>query len=125
MHDVIALAAALVNMMLFDAEIAQGKGHDLVQKIIVVPSQIDDLGVILCEPLHDKLEEAGVFAFPASGFLELPAVNDVAVEDKGIAGMGFKELHHFFHPRILDTQMQVRKYNGLVMFFHLRRFVKG
>jgi hypothetical protein len=96
-----------MDVVTLDTEITQGKGEDFVQEVVVVAPQVNNLSVILGNPLHDEFEKLGVLAFPTSGFLQLPPVYYVAVEEERIAGMGFEEFHHFFDPRILDAQVQV------------------
>lgn len=48
-------------------------------------------------------------------FLELPAVNDVSVEDERIAGVLFQKLHQLLGFGARSAQMHVGNYNGFMM----------
>jgi hypothetical protein len=74
-------------MIPFNNKGAEGEGEYFIEEIVVIPAQVNDSGLILVHVFHQDAEKLGVFLFPYSRFFELPAINNVTVEDEGIAAM--------------------------------------
>ena len=58
----------------------------------MVAADVDDLGAALLEHLEDGADETGVGVGPAAGAAQLPAIDDVAVEDEFFAADVFEEV---------------------------------
>lgn len=52
-----------------------------------------------------------MFLFPGAVLLQLPAVNDVAVQDEFLAGVISQKLSGFLGFRSGGTEMNIRKHN--------------
>lgn len=68
-----------MDMVSRDREVSQLQWEDLIQKIVVISSQIDDLRIGFGDPFHNEFEEGGMMFFPLSGFSKLPPVYDITV----------------------------------------------
>lgn len=57
----------------------------------MISPEIKDAGAVILYHLQNPVEKAGVLSLPASGFFELPSVDDVSVEDEVFTSVLFQE----------------------------------
>ena len=74
----------------------------------MVTPQINYFGAEVVHHFQDGFEERGVLFFPSTVFFELPAVNDVAVQDELLAFVLFQKIGYFSRPRTLGAEVEVR-----------------
>ena len=55
-------------MIPLDNKFPERKRKDLIQKIIMIATQVDDFCIVLVHVLHDDAEEGGVLLFPLTRF---------------------------------------------------------
>jgi hypothetical protein len=115
---------AIVHIIFFDGKVADLQGHDLLQEIIVVASQVNDLTLVFGSEADEVLEEITVLLGPAAAFAELPAVNNIAVEDEGLAFVLLEKVQYFFGFAGFDPKVNVRKHNRFVKGLHAEVFYK-
>jgi hypothetical protein len=99
----------------FDGEVAQREGDHLVEEIVVVAPEIDHLHVGTGEILHDELEEGGVPLLPFARLAELPAVDDVAVQDELVTTVVSEEPDDLPDAGVSDAQVEVGDDDGSVV----------
>ena len=97
MSHVVALAVALVNKVLHNADIVKGKGHQTVQKIIVIAPHVNDLRTLFLHHLHENLEEVCVTGLPLAGtsLTQSPSIDNVSVQYQAAAVHRFQEIGDF------------------------------
>jgi hypothetical protein len=61
------------------------KWEDLIQKVIVIATEVEDLGLMVFHQFEDSVEKTGVFPLPTARLFELPSVDDIAVKDEVVA----------------------------------------
>jgi hypothetical protein len=81
----------------------------------MISSQINHFGVTVIHHLQHRLKKSRMLLFPGSIFFKLPAVNNIAVEDKLTAFVLFEEVGHFFGFGAGGSQMKVRDDNRAKM----------
>ena len=92
------------NIILYDRQVGKGKRDQVVQKIVMIATYIDNLRPLLLHHLHQDFEEVGLLLLPtAPGFLKLPAVDYIAIQYQAVAVNMFKEIRHFFGPGMLGA----------------------
>ena len=67
MRHVVTLAVTFVNEVLYNADVVESKGHQTVQKVIVVAPHIDNLRSLFLHHLHDNFEELRMACLPLAG----------------------------------------------------------
>ena len=65
--------------------LGNSRGRNFGKDVIVVSPEVHDLGVALLEHLQDDPDEVGVGLRPLAVALELPAVDDVPIQDQLLA----------------------------------------
>lgn len=63
-----------------------------------------------------------MFSFPASGFFELPTVDDIPVEDEVFAAVLLEKVGDFFGFGAFGAEMDVRDDDGFEGSIHSIRF---
>jgi hypothetical protein len=58
---------------------------DLIQKVIVITTEVVDIRLMVFHQLEDSIEKPGVFPLPTARLFELPSVDDIAVKDEVVA----------------------------------------
>ena len=87
------------NIIFHDREVGEGKRNQVVQKIVMIATYIDNLRSLLFHHLHQNFKEIGMLLLPATtGFLELPAIDDITVQYQAVTVNMFKEIRHFLGP---------------------------
>ena len=79
MGDEVGFSVTFVGHVRQDLQLPDLKRKDLIQKIIVVSTQVINARVLIFHHFENPVEKPGVFSFPAPRFFELPAVDDVAI----------------------------------------------
>src|SRR5580658_1434250 len=78
----------------------------------MVAPEVHDLRVALLEHLQNDADEVGVGLGPLAVSLQLPAVDDVAVEDELLAADVAQEMVHLGDLRVDGPQVDVREDDG-------------
>ena len=108
-------AHAFVNIIAQDREISVGKGRHVVQKIVVIPSDVYDFRVALDVQHQGNERVVHVFpAFPVS--YQMPAVYDVSVENQFFTTVFLEKIHGFDGMGKFRSDMNIRQNDGLVFF---------
>jgi hypothetical protein len=55
------------------------------------------------EPLHQQTEKRGMTLFPFSGFPKLPAIDDISIQDQGVATVFLEETNRLPNMRIANS----------------------
>ena len=96
----------------------------ILQKVIMVAPDVYHLGDAILHHPHYRLEKEGVFRLPAAlpgSLLQLPAVNDIPVENQPVAVNSAQELRRLLNFSVSGAKMHVRDDDCPVMwsFFHV------
>jgi len=83
-HEITA-ARTFVDVFFYEGEVFEIKWEKLGEDVVVVAAYVDDLGVFFLQFFEYNADEACVGFGPAASALELPAVDNIAVEDKFLA----------------------------------------
>ena len=83
-----------MDVFVAEVDAVELQGQDFPEEIVMIPAQVDDLGAVLLGFLEDEAEEPGVLDGPLSPFLEVPAVDDVAIHDEFFAVDVTEEMIH-------------------------------
>ena len=105
-------------MLVDDAEILQRDGHELGEQIVVIAAQVNDAAFVLGGEADDVLKKVTVLFGPFTAFAQLPAINDVAVQDQGLTLVVLQKVEHLFGFAGFDAEVDVRKNNGFVECLH-------
>ena len=84
-HQIAAAVRRLVQVLLDDGEVLEVEREHLAEHVVVVAAQVDHLRVAFFHVFEDDADETRVGVVPLAAAHELPAVNDVAVEDELLA----------------------------------------
>ena len=68
-----------------DGEGTESHGEESTEDVVVIPAQVDYVELFFFNSLEDETTELGVDGFPIAASVELPAVDDIAVEDEAFA----------------------------------------
>jgi hypothetical protein len=98
-------------MISYDGEIAQLEWYDLIQEIVMVAPEIHHLRMRVGQTFHQQPEKSGVFLLPLARFAELPAVDDVSVENEFVATVMAEKMNHFPYAGVADTQVDIREHD--------------
>ena len=71
----------------------------------MISSKVYYIERLLFNALEDKAEELGMFGSPKASPVELPAVDDVAVEHQSLAACVPQKMHHFLDLGILRAEV--------------------
>lgn len=77
--DKVFFSIGLIGHVFEQLESANLERENLIQKVIVIASEIVDIGLMVFHQFKDSVEKSGMFSFPTAGFFQLPAVDDIAV----------------------------------------------
>ena len=88
----------------------------------MITPKVVDIRLVLLDHLQDAVEEAGVFSLPATRFLKLPAVDDVAVEDEVFAAVLLEEAGNLFGFGPFRSQVNIRNDDRLEGCLHSTGF---
>ena len=110
-HEVTA-AGGLVNVVFDDAQVFKIEREKRREDIVVIPSEVNDLGVAFFQFFKDDADEAGVGFGPMTGARELPTVDDIAVENKFFATRVPEEMINFGGLGFDGPQMDIGKDDG-------------
>lgn len=91
MRDEIFFPMTFINHVVLNRKISDLDGQDLIQEVVVVSAEIGYLGLVTLDHLEDSVEKARMLTLPGAGFFQLPAVDDVAVEDEVFATVLFEK----------------------------------
>ena len=94
--DEVFFAIGLIGHVFEQLESADLKWEDLIQKVIVIASEVVDMGLMVFYQFEDSVEKTGVFPLPAARLFELPAVDDIAVKDEVFAAKLLQKPGNFF-----------------------------
>ena len=95
----VTLPVAVQQIVFYDRDIGEPERNQFIEEIIVITTDINDLRPFLLHHFHQNFKEIGLCLFPSlAGFLKLPAINDVTVQDQTVAVNMFKEIGYFFRP---------------------------
>ena len=112
----IALPVCIQNIIFHDREVGKGKRNQVVQKIVMIPTDIDNLRSLLLHHLHQDFKEIGMLLLPATtGFLELPAIDDITIQNQSIAIYVLEKMGDLLRPGMFRSQMDVREDNSRIV----------
>lgn len=112
MDDEVAAMGILVNVAVDDLQAAEAEGEEAIEDIVVVAAEVDDAGFALVNFFEDEAQEAGMGAFPSAAAAEGPSVDNIPVEEKGLAVDVFEEVIHLIDLAIGGTQMDIGEDDG-------------
>ena len=99
--------------VLFDnREIFKIKRQELREDVVVIAAEVDDLRVFFLEFFQYDADEARVGFGPTAPALELPAVDDVAVEDEFFAAHVTEKMVHLGGFTFAGAEVDVGEDNG-------------
>ena len=84
----------------------------------MIPTQVNDFAFVFRSEADDVFKKVAVLFGPFTIFAQLPAIDDVAVQDKGFAFVVFEKMKDFFGFAGFNTKVDVGEYNGFVKGFH-------
>jgi len=84
-EDEVAARWTFVNVVFDDRKIFECEREKGAENIVMVAAQVDHLGPTLLKFLEDDANEARVGLGPLSGAFELPAVDNISIEDELLA----------------------------------------
>jgi hypothetical protein len=108
-----------IDHIRLDGEVSDLDRKDLIKEVVVVAAEIGDFGVVTFDHFDDSVEKARMLALPRSGFTQLPAINDVAVEDEVFAAILFKKPSNLLCFGSFRSEMYVRDDNGFKVGFQV------
>lgn len=112
-HEVAAIGV-FVNVFVDDLDLAEEERQTAFEKVIMVPPQVNDLGVALLDFFQDQANKSCVLVRPSAPTDKAPAVNDVAVEDKLLTVCVFEEIVYLVDLTIRCAQVHIREKDCLV-----------
>ena len=120
----ISLVTALEFVVPHYADSPELQRRKILQKVIMVAPDVYHLGDAILHHPHYRLEKEGVFRLPAAlpgSLLQLPAVNDIPVENQPVAVNSAQELRRLLNFSVSGAKMHVRDDDCPVMwsFFHV------
>jgi hypothetical protein len=115
MHHEVFFMSGLMDMVAGDGEIAELQGQYFIEEVVMIAADVDHFSVSCGQPFHDEFKEGGMFLFPFAGFAELPAIDDIAVEDERITDVVAEEMDGFFDSGVLYAEVNVRHDNGTIV----------
>ena len=69
-----------------------------------------------CHAIHQYLKEIGMLLFPAfTGFLQLPAIDDITIQNQSIAIYVLEKTGDLLRPGMFRSQMDVREDNSRIV----------
>jgi hypothetical protein len=77
---------------------------------------------MILDHFQNSVKKSGMFSFPTSGFFELPAVNNVTVEDEIFAAVLLEKVGDFFGFGTFGTEVDVRDDDSFEGSIHSIRF---
>lgn len=83
----------------------------------MIATEIENFRVVVFDHLQDSVEKAGMFSFPGTWFFELPAVDNISVEDEIFAGVLFQKTGYFLGFGTFSAQVNVRNNDGFEVGF--------
>ena len=122
MSNEVRFTIAFVGHVRNNLQSANLKWKDLIQKIIVVSTQVIHVCGLVFHHLQHAIEESGVFSLPAPRLFQLPAIDDVAVKDEVVAVKLLQKSSDFFCLGALGSQVNIRNDDGFVVSLHTSRF---
>jgi hypothetical protein len=82
--------------------------NQTIQEIVVISPDIDYLSALLLHHLHQDLKEVRLDLFPAlPRALELPTIDNIAVQDQTTAIDTLQEVCHLSRSRMLRPEMNI------------------
>src|ERR1039457_4387829 len=103
----IAAPDALVHVLVGDQQVLEFKREELGEDVVVVSPEVHDLRVPLLEHLQHDSDEVGVRLRPLPVSPQLPAVDDVAVQDEFLAADVPEKVVHLGDLGINGSQVDV------------------
>ena len=120
-HEIAFSLSRLQQIILYDRYIGELKRSQAVEKIIMVPHYIDNLRTPFLHHLHQYLKEIGMLLFPAfTGFLQLPAIDDITIQNQSIAIYVLEKTGDLLRPGMFRSQMDIREDNSRIVLSCLR-----
>jgi hypothetical protein len=90
------LSAAFINHISLNGKISDLKREYLIQKVIMITAEVVDLGVVFFNHFEHSVKKTGVLPLPGAGLSQLPAVDDVSVEDEVFTSILLEKPCHLF-----------------------------
>ena len=110
-----------MDVVFDDGKVFECEREKRAEHIVVIAAEVNDLGVTLLKFLQDDADEAGVCLGPLPGAFELPAIDDVAVEDEFLAADMTEEVIYFIDLAFGSAEVDIRKDDGAdveMLFIH-------
>ena len=122
----IMLSIAFQYVIFCNGQVGELQGSKIVKKIVMIATYINDFRTVFFHHFHDDFKKVRVFRFPFAdaGFLQMPSVDDVTVQNQSSAVYSTKKITDLVYFRMGSSQMNVRHHNGPVIrsFFHASCF---
>ena len=126
MRDEEPVSFGLEDIVSQETDVGQIDRNKIVKEIVMVASQVNHFCVVVLHHFHDDFKKVRVFRFPFAdaGFLQMPSVYDVTVQNQSSAVYSTKKITDLVYFRMGSSQMNVRHHNGPVIrsFFHASCF---
>jgi hypothetical protein len=87
MGDKKFLPAAFINHVGLNRKISYLKREYLIQKVIMISAEVVNLGVVFFNHFEHSVKKTSMFPLPGAGLSQLPAVDNVSVEDEVFASI--------------------------------------
>ena len=107
MQDKIAAAQTFVDMILDDLKVLKVERQERGEHVVVVAADIHHLGIALFEHLEDDADESRVSLGPVAGPPQLPAVDDIAVENELLTADVAEKMVHLARLAVGRAEMHV------------------
>jgi hypothetical protein len=101
-----------VNVLFHDPEVLKIERKKRREDVIVVPSKVDHLRVSLLQLLQDNANEAGVCLGPVTRPCQLPAIDDVTIQDQTLTANVAEKMIHLLNLTVRRAEMHVRQNYG-------------
>ena len=98
-----------MDILLDDSQVLEIEGEERGEDVVVITAQIHDLGVAFLQFLEHDAHEARVRLRPVAGTGQLPAVDDVAIEDQSFAARVTKKVIHLVDLAVGGAEVDIRE----------------
>ena len=106
-----------VDVFLFEADGTKGQRQKAFEDIVVIPAQVNHLGVFILHFFQDRADHPAVNGLPFGAALQSPSVDDVAIKHKFFATDVFQKADDFFGLTFGSAEMDVRQENCAAFIF--------
>lgn len=86
----------------------------------MVPSYVDNFGILLLDHFHDRFEKGSMLPFPGAVFFELPPVDNVSIQNELFARILAQKMGNLLGFGAVRTQMKIGYNDGseICLLFH-------